>query len=301
LNFTDTPISKTPTAFTTAILGCHMRKLLAGSLVAAALTFSVAGAPTWAADASIDQVYQSMRSGHLQDAQQMMDQVLRDHAGSWKAHFVQAELSAREGDYSRARNELARAEQIAPGLPNENPQSVQELRTEIAGARHEGRPFVAGSESSSAHFPWGAVVIGLLVILFLWMIFRRRTYVQYPAGPAPMGPGPAYGPGYGGPGGYVGPGGGVVGGGGIGSNIAGGLAGRLAAGAGIVAGEEIAHHFLDGNERHAVPPPADDWGSNPANSDMGGNDFGINDPGSWDDGSGGGGGDSGGGGGDDWT
>jgi hypothetical protein len=32
---------------------------------------------------------------------------------------------------------------------------------------------------------------------------------------------------------------------------------------------------------------------------MGGNDFGVNDPGSWDDGSSGG--DSGGGGGDDWT
>jgi hypothetical protein len=92
-------------------------------------------------------------------------------------------------------------------------------------------------------------------------------------------------------------------GGGIGSNIAGGLAGGLAAGAGIVAGEELAHHFLDGDRRQVLPPSGDDgsWGSggNP-NADMGGSDFGVNDPGSWDDSSGGGGGDSGGGG-DDWT
>ena len=38
-------------------------------------------------------------------------------------------------------------------------------------------------------------------------------------------------------------------GGGIGSGIAGGLASGLAAGAGIVAGEELAHHFLDGGQR----------------------------------------------------
>ena len=151
---------------------------------------------------------------------------------------------------------------------------------------------------SAPHFPWATVLILALVVGVFWMFFRRRnTYVQYPSGPAPMGGPGAYGPG--GPAGY-GPGGGVVGGGGIGSNIAGGLAGGLAAGAGIVAGEELAHHFLDGGQRTAVPPPAEDWNANPSNSDMGGNDFGVNDPGSWDDGSSGGDG-GGGGGGDDWT
>jgi uncharacterized protein len=278
-----------------------MRKLLAGSLAAAALTFTVAGAPAWAADPTVDQIYQAARSGHLADAQQMMDQVLRDHPESAKAHYVQAELSAREGDFSRARNELARAEQISPGLPKENPESVQELKSEIA----QGRPSRAfGVAPAASTFHWGWLVFAGLGVIFLWMIFRRRSYVQYPSGPAPMGPA-GYGPGgYGPGGGYVGPGGGVIGGGGIGSNIAGGLAGGLAAGAGIVAGEELAHHFLDG-DRRAVPPPADDWNANPSNSDMGGNDFGVNDPGSWDDGSSSGGGDfgggGGGGGGDDWT
>jgi hypothetical protein len=80
------------------------------------------------------------------------------------------------------------------------------------------------------------------------------------------------------------------------------LAGGLAAGAGIVAGEELAHHFMDGDRHQGLPPPAEDGvgGSGNPNPDMGGNDFGVNDPGSWDDGSSGGG-DFGGGGGDDWT
>jgi hypothetical protein len=88
-----------------------------------------------------------------------------------------------------------------------------------------------------------------------------------------------------------------MGGGGLGSGIAGGLASGLAVGAGVVAGEELAHHFLDGGRREggAIPSAeASEPGS--SNSDMGGADFGANDPGSWDDGGGGGGG-----GGDDWS
>jgi uncharacterized protein len=269
------------------------------------LTLSFAGAPASAADPTVDQIYQAERSGHPAEAQQLMDQVLRDHPESEKAHYVQAELFAHAGDVARARAELARAEQLAPGLPKESPQSVQELKSQLGLIRREGRPsearpFGMTTAPSAPHFPWGTVLILAVVAGVVWMLFRRRnTYVQYPAGPASMGgPGAAYGPG--GPAGY-GPGGGVVGGGGIGSNIAGGLAGGLAAGAGIVAGEELAHHFLDGGQRTVVPPPAED--SSPSNSDMGGNDFGVNDPGSWDDGSSGGdsGGGGGGGGGDDWT
>ncbi len=106
-------------------------------------------------------------------------------------------------------------------------------------------------------------------------------------------------PGTYGPGGY-GPG--PMGGGGIGSGIAGGLASGLAVGAGVVAGEELAHHFLDGGRGGGgVIPSAEASDSGFGNKDMGGSDFGMNDPGSgWDDG-GGGGGDWGGGGGGDWS
>ncbi len=276
-----------------------MRKLVAGSVAVGALSLALLGVPALAADPSVSQIYEAAKSGHLDQAQQMISQVLRDHPDSSKAHYVQAELYAREGNPGLARSELARAEQLKPGLPDENPRSVEELKSELGLIRRADRPLgftTAPAAPAAPHFPWGTVLILALVVGVFWMLFRRRnTYVQYPSAGMTGGAPGAYGPG-----GYVGPGGGV-GGGGIGSNIAGGLAGGLAAGAGIVAGEELAHHFLDGGQREGtVLPPAGEGASwEPSNSDMGGNDFGVNDPGSWDDGSSGG--DLGGGGGDDWT
>jgi hypothetical protein len=278
-----------------------MRNLLAGTFAATALTLAVSfSAPVLAepaADPTVHQIYEAAEAGRFDQAQQMMDQVLKDHPKSAKAHYVQAELYAKEGKTALARAELAEAEGIDPGLTHENPRSVLALKSQLGvSARPTQSPRVIGLSSppASPHFPWGTALIFVIAIGLLWMLFRRRsTYSQYPAaGPG----GPGYGPGYGGPGGY-GPGG-PVGGGGIGSGIAGGLASGLAVGAGVVAGEELAHHFLDGGNRESggVIPPASagEWQQS-SNSDMGGSDFGVNDAGGWDDSSGGGGG------GDDWS
>jgi hypothetical protein len=276
-----------------------MRTLLAGTFAAAALTLGVSfSSPVYAdaaADPTVHQIYEAAEAGRFDQAQQMMDQVLKDHPKSSKAHYVQAELYAKEGKTALARAELAEAEGFDPGLTHENPRSVQALKSQLGvnsrpaqGQRAVGMP----SAPASPHFPWGTALIFVLVVGFVWMLFRRRsTYSQYPA----AGPG---GPGYGGPGGYGGYGpGGPVGGGGMGSGIAGGLASGLAVGAGVVAGEELAHHFLDGGNREGggiVPPAsAGEWQQS-SNSDMGGADFGVNDAGSWDDSGGGGGG-------DDWS
>jgi hypothetical protein len=277
-----------------------MRNLLAGTFAATALTLAVSfSAPVLAepaADPTVHQIYEAAEAGRFDQAQQMMDQVLKDHPKSAKAHYVQAELYAKEGKTALARAELAEAEGIDPGLTHENPRSVLALKSQLGvSARPTQSPRVIGLSSppASPHFPWGTALIFVIAIGLLWMLFRRRsTYSQYPAaGPG----GPGYGPGYGGPGGY-GPGG-PVGGGGIGSGIAGGLASGLAVGAGVVAGEELAHHFLDGGNRESggVIPPASagEWQQS-SNSDMGGSDFGVNDAGGWDDSSGGGGG-------DDWS
>jgi hypothetical protein len=80
------------------------------------------------------------------------------------------------------------------------------------------------------------------------------------------------------------------------------LATGLGVGAGVVAGEALAHNFLDrGREGGVAPTSEGEYPPANPNADSGGNDFGVNDGGgSWDDG-GGGGGDLGGGGGDDWT
>jgi len=284
-----------------------MRKFLAASLAATTLTWAVSfSVPVLAdaADPTVHQIYEAAEAGHLDQAQQMMDQVLRDHPKSAKAHYVQAELYAKEGKTALGRAELGQAEELEPGLPHENPRSVQALKAQLgAGVRTTQSPHVMnfGGPPAPSHFPWGTALIVVLVVGLVWMLFRRRsTYSQYPAGGSPvMGGGPGT---YGGPGGPGGPagygGGGAPMGSGMGSGIAGGLASGLAVGAGVVAGEELAHHFLDGTAREGtvVPPAAENNDRQQSgNSDMGGTDFGVNDSGSWDDSGGGGGG------GDDWS
>jgi hypothetical protein len=282
-------------------------------MLTAAVAFS---APVFADnDPSLQDIYDQAKSGHLDQAQQMINQVLRDHPGSGKAHYVAAELDARQGNLSLGRVEFNKAEQLDPGLSFARPEAVRSLRAELglasgvtSGTRQLVEPVVVPVRHS---FPWGALLIAVIAIGVIWAVFRRRTTYGagggYPARVAPMGGAPGYGPtGYGGGPGY-GPGYGGPGGGGIGSGIVGGLASGLAVGAGVVAGEEVAHHFLDGGERRDefAAAPQETPVSNPGNGDMGGSDFGVNDPGSWDDSSSGGGGgdwgDSGGGGGSDWT
>ncbi len=270
-----------------------MRKLV---LTAAALGIGATvafGSPSFAqaADPTMHQIYEAADSGHLDQAQQMITQVLADHPTSANAHWVQAELYAREGKISQARAELGTAERLNPGLTEFKPRSVQELKSALGLSPRPIAPQIVSYPARSApHFPWGGLLIGLIVIGVLMMLFRRRTPYSgpYPAaggpgvGGAPTGYAPGYGP--------------APMGGGIGSGIAGGLASGLAVGAGVVAGEELAHHFLDGGHQGGVIPSADAAEPGYSNGDMGGNDFGANDPGSWDDGGGGLGG-----GGDDWS
>ncbi len=272
-----------------------MRSFLLAATLAASATFAVASPAFADADPTIDQIHTAAAGGHLDQAQQMITQVLADHPNSAKAHFVQAELYAREGKAALARAELTTAEQLKPGLPFENPRSVQELKAELGlGTRLSG-PTIIRTERAGPRFPLGTILILVGAIAVLWMVFRRRNPpMQYPAG---AGPGMGGAPGAYGPGGY-GPGYGPapMGGGGIGSGIAGGLASGLAVGAGVVAGEELAHHFLDGGRGGVIPPAQAGESGVGDNSDMGGADFGVNDPGSgWDDGGGSGGG------GDDWS
>jgi hypothetical protein len=237
-----------------------------------------------APEPTMGQIHDAATSGHLDQAQQMITQVLANHPSSGKAHYVQAEIYAKEGNIPMARAELGIAERLNPGLTAFDARSVQELRSQLglttSGARNQG---VFIPARPAPRFPWGTVLILAVVVGVLMMLFRRRTpYTQYPAagpgvGGAPGGYPPGYGP--------------APMGGGLGSGIAGGLASGLAVGAGVVAGEELAHHFLDGGRgTGGVIPAADAAEPGFSNSDMGGSDFGANDPGSWDDGGGGGGG-----------
>ena len=279
----------------------------------------------WAQDSTVRQVYQAAEAGKFIEAQAMMDKVLRDHPNSGKAHYVEAELLARQGKFEQARTELATAERLAPGLPFAKPAAVQELRTLLTrsqpapAARSATMPDAAIAPAFQAPaqegggFPWGMILgIGGLVAL-VWVFLRNKAArrAAEPRYGSTAGPGAAAGvgyPPYGNPGNApVGPGMGAPGSG-IGSGIVGGLATGAALGAGMVAGQALMHRFTDadraGNDSNAnhLAPGADPLSTPdpllspepPANYDMGGDDFGLSDPGSWDDG-GGAGGD------DEWT
>ncbi|MBV8062346.1 MAG: hypothetical protein JOY51_02075 [Nevskia sp.] len=260
-----------------------------------------AAAPAFAdEDPGIHQVYQAAESGHLDQARNMMAQVLKDHPNSAKAHYVAAEIDARSGDFASARSEFQSAEKLAPGLPFAKPYSVQELRNQLYPQQSLQQPrmvtpvnAIAPIPAHAGGFPWmTAIGIGL-VVWIVWLIFRRRYQTAAPVyggygngGPAP------------GPGGYYGGGYPPAGGG---SGLLGSLGTGLAVGAGVVAGEELAHRVLDGNGERAQgisgerdPVVYRDDPVQNQNGDMGGNDFGVSDSGSWDSG-----GDSGGIGGSD--
>jgi hypothetical protein len=262
----------------------------------------------------------------MDDAQRMIGEVLQAHPASAKAHFVHAELLAKQGKTHEAAGELASAEKLAPGLPFAKAEAVTKLKAII------NRPAVSSSDGSAgaslvpsaasspglspgssyqtapapraAGFPWGTVVIGIVLLLFVVWAARALVRRAAPGG----GYGPVYGPAYG-PGGSPAPYGPAPGYGqqgyapmgqapGMGGQIMGGLATGAAVGVGMVAAEEIAHHMFGGNSASAqgvgdsnyVPfqsipdnaPPADD---------MGGTDFGIADNSSWDDSGSSGGGD----------
>jgi hypothetical protein len=259
---------------------------------------------------TVDQVYKAANSGHLDEAQQLMNQVLREHPESAKAHYVEAEISARAANFPRAREELAKAQQLDPSGSFAKPEALAALQRELAHRTSSGpvRSAPRAAEAQRSSFGgWPVILLLVAGVVIVWALMSRRrppqqNYGGYPTGAPPNGPlGGGYSnppPGYG-PAGYGPP----MGGGGLGSGIAGGLASGLAIGAGVAAGESLVHHWIDkdGNRVEGPPPPGyvpppDD------NANMGGNDFGVSDSNSWDDGGSSFGGDSGGGGGgDDWT
>jgi len=273
-----------------------MRTMLRIIAVLALAVGALTGQAAWAADATLREVYQATQAGRLKEAEGMMDQVLRDHPGSAKAHFVDAEILAREGKTREARAELATAEHLQPGLAFARPQAVEALRTRLRGG--SGSAATASAQPGTSPLSWllwGGVALIFIVLAARWMQKRSRqgAYVNGPNGamlqrgdPSAMAPA-----GYGA---YPGaaPMGAAAMGGGIGSGILGGLATGAAVGAGVVAGEALMHRVLGGNERENREPSGG-FDAEPAPYDMGGSDFGVSD-GGWDDSPSGGGG-------DDWS
>ena len=235
---------------------------------------------------TLDQVYQAAHAGRMNEAQSMMNIVLKQHPNSAKAHFVEAELLAKQGQMGNADAELKNAEHLKPDLSFAKPQAVQDLKNRIAAANHALQSPTPSYQAAPANsFPWGMILLGIGSIAVIVLIIRAmnsRNPNLFPvnnpsniqngyASPMPM---QSYG-------GGMSPIGST--GGGMGSSIMGGLATGAAVGVGMVAGEALAHHFMDGGQSNVgnMTPVADSWGNSP--NDMGGSNFGMADNSSWDD------------------
>ncbi len=304
--------------------------------VAAVFGFVGLGSVMAQAEPSMNQIYQAAQAGKLDEAQVMIQQVLIARPNSAKAHFVQAELFARQGLASRGREALVTAEKLAPGLPFAKPEAVQALRAQLASKPVQGGAKEPIDKNFALNTPTTAksdVPMGLVLLLgagvigvVVWLI--RRKPAASPSStstvstgahtnPAMMGAsgglsGPqAFGsgvnggaplsPAYGQPGAQPGYGQAAYGqqpAPGMGGRVMGGLATGLAVGAGVMAAQAIGKNLMGNNEQPA--PPKDAAAGHGAetlagNQDMGGDNFGIHDNASWDDGGGsadmGGGGD----------
>lgn len=264
---------------------------------------------------SLNQVYATAQAGKLDEAQVMIQQVLVSHPKSGKAHFVRAELYSRQGKMDLARESLASAEKYSPGLAFAKPEAVQALRAQLSArapanvaasppARYDA-PAANSAPAPAASSSWGLpLLLAGGVIVAGYFIFRRKAQVpmaQQPSyanqgglsgaqgfgmGGGAMQPGNPQQPGYPQQG-YPQQGYPQQAGSGLGGRIMGGVATGLAVGAGVMAAQAIGKSLMgDHNENSAQSNKLgnSDYQPTASNQDMGGNNFGLNDSSSWDDG-----------------
>jgi uncharacterized protein len=278
-------------------------------------TFLSTGLAMAQQEPTMNQIYATAEAGKLDQAQVMVQQVLVAHPKSAKAHFVQSELYARQGNVGKAREALSMAQTLAPGLPFAKPEAVAALEKQLAAKALAAPATVAPSYNAAppAKSSGSWMLPALLaagVIAAAYFVFRRKpaqtfdqggAYNSGLSGPQGFGNGnmqPTMQGGYGQQPLYGQPGYGQPAGSGLGGKIMGGVATGLAVGAGVMAAEAIGRNLMgnhDNGGSHAVDNSGNYASFEPAsNADMGGNNFGISDT-SWDDA---GSSDSGGGG--DW-
>lgn len=263
----------------------NLLRLLVASVALAGAAFMVNTPAMAQAEPTINQIYEAAQSGKLDKAQTMVQQVLILHPSSAKAHYVQAELFARQGMSAKGKEALATADKLAPGLPFAKPDAVQALRTQLAGRLNSASVNSPPAKQSfgmdtpatatSAVSPGLLLVLGAGVVgLVVWLIRRKPAASQPAAMPASMGTGmgsgigsglngpqsfgsgaaPVAPPAYGQPG-YGQPAYGLPGynpqpaGTGMGGRVMGGLATGLAVGAGVMAAQAIGKNLM-GNEDH---------------------------------------------------
>ncbi len=304
-------------------LALHLSLALALTVPVLALAQADAANAGRTREPSIDDIYKAAESGKLSEADSMIARVLTAHPTSAKAHFVHAELLAKEGKLAAAKTAYAKAEELAPGLPFAKPEAVAGLLQRLDGTAARPAPTrnaATRASDSEAHesaglgMPAKTGIVALLLVVGFFL-FKRISGARPGAGGATGGPAnmqagysnpaspgyPAYGnapAGYA-PGSMAQPNYPYAPPAAAAPSATSGLGGALMTGAavglGAVAVEQAVRHFTQRDrpddivERRHDQPAFDNNLGPDTNADMGGSDFGISDAGSWDSGGGGGG------------
>src|ERR1017187_971961 len=133
-----------------------MFKKVAYGFVLLSAVFLTNGAALADDSPTLDQVYQAAHAGRMDEAQRMMDKVLKEHPNSAKAHFVEAELLAKQGRMGNAEEELKSAERLKPDLSFAKPQAVQDLKNLIAAPHRVSQSPASNYQAEPTNsFPWG--------------------------------------------------------------------------------------------------------------------------------------------------
>ena len=108
----------------------------------------LACAAAWAVP-TVQQVEAEVQQGHYSQAENMMREVVDAKPGSAKAHYIYAEILARNGSFSKAAEEAGKAKQLDPEVKFTQPEKFQAFEKLL---EREQKP-VRRSESSNSVFP----------------------------------------------------------------------------------------------------------------------------------------------------
>jgi len=134
-------------------------------------------------DPPLSQVAEEAKSGNLEIAQQLVAQILREQPRSARAHYVNAELYAAQGNPKMGQRELDAARELEPGLSFATAESVRALQGKLA--REAYIPADSSPAQGDPRFPWGVLVVGVVVALatVLRMIPARKEERSEPLPP----------------------------------------------------------------------------------------------------------------------
>jgi uncharacterized protein len=147
-----------------------------------------------AKEPTIQQIYDAADKGRMDAANAMIAKVLKNHPESAKAHFVHAQLLAMQDELDDARDALARAKELSPGLKFAKAESVTKLERELEKPVEIAppepppapspvaapAPVVKDSFPPTGSIPWGPIGIVALIVVAYVFFQRRSRAVTFP-------------------------------------------------------------------------------------------------------------------------